>query len=315
MPLQHLKQESLGALEELPHDLLHSVSFYEQLDASFNCLTSIPTEFSVYVPHLSHLDLSHNTLLSLPESFGYLFHLKTLLLNHNKLKQLPESICLLVRLEKADLSHNILKHLPQGLGRMEALRSLNVSNNELEALPSSLGESKTLNLVLAIFNKCRSPPQLICNQGSEAILQFLRKQSPKEPEKKFLNRNEFPRVRGDVLITAPTNPHTARTQYVQTQTNTSATSRIRTPLRPPAAATDLPPEDLVDRVVGCLYGAAIGDAIGLCAEFMTPDECRFHYEKDMLGYKYMIKDRHRSKWQKGDWTDSFDQMVSFIMEY
>lgn len=211
-----------------------------------------------------------------------------------------------------DLSHNQLKHLPQNLGTMESLQSLNVSYNDLDALPLTLGKSKSLKLILAIFNKCKCPPQQICNQGSNAVLAYLRNQNPKEQlEQKLVTRsNEFPRVRGDVLVLAPTNPHTARAHYVQTQTNTNATSRIKTPLRPPANVYQLPPDELVDKIVGCLYGAAIGDAIGLCTDFMMPDECRFHYDKESLSCKHMIKDRHRSKWKKGDWTDSFDQTVS-----
>jgi len=306
-----LNQDSPDALVDYPLELLTNVSFYEKFDASFNCFTYIPSEFSIRLPHLSFIDLSHNRLIYLPDSFGYLFHLKTLLLNNNRLQELPETFCLLARLQKVDLSHNQLKCLPQTLGNMESLESLNISYNELESLPLTLGKSKSLKLILAIFNKCKCPPQQICNQGSESVLAYLRNQNPKEPEDKLIiRRNEFPRVRGDVLVLAPTNPHTARAQYVQTQTNTNATSRIKTPLRPPPNTHYLPPDELVDKIVGCLYGAAIGDAIGLCTEFMMPDECRFHYDKDMLSWEHMVKDRHRSKWQKGDWTDSFDQTVS-----
>ena len=293
-------------------ELLSSVSFYEKFDASFNCFTYIPSEFSMFLPHLSYIDMSHNRLASIPESFGLLVHLKTLLLNNNRLVELPETFCLLAKLEKADLSHNQLRFLPQSLEMMESLQSLNVSYNELDSLPVTLGKSKSLQLILAIFNKCILPPQQICNQGSDAILSYLRNQNPNEI-KQLLNvtrNNEFPRVRGDVLVLAPTNPHTARAQYVQTQTNTNATSRIKTPLRPPANVHQLPPDELVDKIVGCLYGAAIGDAIGLCTDFMMPDECRFYYDKDTLLCHNMIKDRHRSKWEKGDWTDSFDQSVS-----
>ena len=288
------------------------MSFYEKFDASFNCFTYIPWEFSIYLPHLAYIDMSHNRLVNLPESFGYLFHLKTLLLNNNRLLELPESFCLLARLEKADLSHNHLRHLPQSIGSMNSLQSLNVSHNELESLPLSIGKSKSIRLVLAIFNNCKCPPQQVCNQGSESILAYLRNQNPKEPVQKAISSNEFPRVRGDVLVLAPTNPHTARAHYVQTQTNTNTTSRIKTPLRAPANVHQLPPDELVDKIVGCLYGAAIGDAIGLCTDFMVPDECQFYYDKNMLSYKNTVKDRHRSKWQRGDWTDSFDQTVSLL---
>ena len=294
---------------------MNTISFYEKLDASFNCIGSIPVEFSFYLPHLSHLDLSHNRILSLPESFGYLCHLQTLLLNNNKLRELPDSFCLLIRLQKADLAHNMLVQLPSDIGKIESLEKLNVSNNKLEALPVSLGGSTTLTFVLAMFNNCKSPPQVVCNQGSGALLQFLRQQSPKEPPKRSLDctlKNKFPRVRGGVVTAASTNPDTARTQYKQTQTSANSASRIKMPLLPPAGATDLPPEDLVDRVVGCLYGAAIADAVGLCTEFMTPDECCFYYDKASLCYKDAVRDRHRSKWERGDWTDSFDQMVRVL---
>ena len=284
------------------------MSFYEKLDVSFNCIAAIPSEFSVYLPHLNYIDFSHNKITFLPESFGYLFHLKTLIISNNKLRELPSSFCWLMRLEKADLSHNYLHCLPDNFGNMECLQSLNVSNNELEALPLSLGKSRTLKLLLAIFNKCKSPPQQICNQGSDSILAFLRNQNPKDLEKKVPSQNEFPRVRGGVLDSSPSNPHTARAHYIQTQTN-SLSNSLRTPLRPPIDATKLPPDELVDRVIGCLYGAAMADAIGLCTEFMIPDECNFYYEQAELSYGKMIKDRHRTKWVRGDWTDSSDQMV------
>ncbi|XP_032238981.1 uncharacterized protein LOC5513573 isoform X2 [Nematostella vectensis] len=312
---QHMKSDDPGALHEFPQDLLsvYSVSFYEKLNFAFNCITAVPYEFSMYLPHLVHLDLSYNRIGFLPDSFGYLFHLETLFINNNKLRELPDTFCYLARLQKLDLSHNQLLHLPENIGLMESLLSINVSYNELEALPASISKSKTLKLILAIFNNCSSPPQQICNQGSETILAFFGKsQKNGKDGKTGTQGNEFARVRGDVLSTTHSNLHTARAQYVQTQTNVNAMNRIKTPLRPPPDGTKMPPDELVDKVVGCLYGAAIGDAIGLCTEFMLPDECRFYYEMGDLSYEQMVRDRHRCKWQKGDWTDSFDQMVLLL---
>ena len=31
-------------------------------------------------------------------------------------------------------------------------------------------------------------------------------------------------------------------------------------------------EEIYDRMIGCLYGQAIGDALGLCSEFMSKKE-------------------------------------------
>ena len=69
----------------------------------------------------------------------------------------------------------------------------------------------------------------------------------------------------------------------------------------------------MDRVAGLVYGAALGDAIGLATEFMTREECQFYYgmNGERLSLRSIIVDRHRSKWRKGDWTDDTDQLVSF----
>lgn len=312
---QHMKEDDPEALHEIPQDLvsMYTASFYEKINLSCNCISTIPYEFSTYLPHLVYLDLSYNRISSLPDSFGYLFHLRTLLLNNNRLQELPASFCLLLRIEKVDLSHNRLSHLPDEIGHMENLQSINVSYNELDSLPTSLGKSESLDLILALFNNCKTPPQQVCNQGSHAILSHFRKENPKKPERNNIPKNVFPRVRGDVLLSAHSNPDTARVQYVQAQTNINATSRTKTPLRPPVDGTQLPPDELVDKIVGCIYGAAIGDAIGLSTEFLLPDECSFHYKSDEIGFDHMIMDKHRSKWEKGDWTDSFDQSVSEII--
>ena len=59
-----------------------------------------------------------------------------------------------------------------------------------------------------------------------------------------------------------------------------------------------------------IYGAAIGDAIGVATENMKPDECEFYYNPEVMSYSDIIRDGHRVQWRKGDWTVSFDQLVS-----
>ena len=61
--------------------------------------------------------------------------------------------------------------------------------------------------------------------------------------------------------------------------------------------------------LGLLYGAAIGDAIGIATDGMKPDECRFHYDPDTMTYTDIVRDTHRTHWKQGDWTTNFDQMV------
>ncbi|XP_038061328.1 uncharacterized protein LOC119732034 [Patiria miniata] len=301
-----------GALTALPWELVDSISLYEHLDVSFNLLRWLPPELPMRLPHLAYLDLSHNRLSALPESFALLFHLRTLLLNHNALQALPESFVNLVKLERLDLSHNALERLPEGMGRMETLKKLNLSDNFLTKLPYSLGQSYSLDVILASNNRCVVPPQSICNEGSESVLRYLRKQCKNgvSTTKGTDQGNVFKRTRGDVLQSAVSNPHSARAQYLQQQTETTnTTSRIRTPLRPPLNATTLEADELRDKIVGLLYGAAIGDALGLSTAHMSPDECRFHYDEGALQYNDIIIDKYRLQWKKGDWTTPFDQMV------
>ncbi|XP_072175709.1 uncharacterized protein [Diadema setosum] len=304
-------QDVEGALTELPWALVDSISLFEQLDASFNHLTVIPPELPFRLPHLSYLNLAHNRLVALPESFALLFHLRILLLHHNLIEELPASFIHLVKLEKLDLSANRLKSLPETLGSMESLCKVNVSDNSLTQLPLSLGKSPTLEVLLALNNKCTVPPQSLCDEGSERTLSFLRQQSQNGYiPKKSHQGNVFKRCRGDVLQSRVANPHCAQAQYAQELTETTNTkSRIRTPLRPPPGATSLEADELMDKVVGLLYGAAIGDALGLCTAWLTSDECRFHYDQGTLHPNQRISDKHRLQWEKGDWTTAFDQMI------
>ena len=62
-------------------------------------------------------------------------------------------------------------------------------------------------------------------------------------------------------------------------------------------------------LLGLLYGAAVGDALGIATENMKPDECQFYYDADTINYCDIIRDEHRTKWKPGDWTTDFDQVV------
>ncbi len=72
-------------------------------------------------------------------------------------------------------------------------------------------------------------------------------------------------------------------------------------------------QNIKDKMLGCLYGQAVGDAIGLGIEFMTKDEVRSNYPDGLSRYDQIIQDGHRSRWEKGAWTDDTDMMLC-IME-
>lgn len=61
---------------------------------------------------------------------------------------------------------------------------------------------------------------------------------------------------------------------------------------------------------GLIYGAAIGDAIGVACRWMSADECAFHYGNDEeFMYDKIVRDEHRVLWRQGSWTSNFDQLV------
>ncbi|CAO3573638.1 unnamed protein product [Mortierella alpina] len=76
-------------------------------------------------------------------------------------------------------------------------------------------------------------------------------------------------------------------------------------------------EQIRDRILGCLYGNAVGDAYGLATEFMTKKAARERYGNGPIefgadqGYPVWL-DTHRSKWDRNDFTDDTDQMLLIL---
>ena len=67
--------------------------------------------------------------------------------------------------------------------------------------------------------------------------------------------------------------------------------------------------DIFDRFKGCLYGQAIGDALGLGTEGMTDEDMAWKYPHGLQHYSQIFQDRHRKRWKIGDWTDDTDMML------
>lgn len=67
--------------------------------------------------------------------------------------------------------------------------------------------------------------------------------------------------------------------------------------------------EIIDRFRGCLYGQAIGDALGLGTECMTDEDISWKYPNGLQHYNQIYQDRHRKRWEIGDWTDDTDMML------
>lgn len=64
-----------------------------------------------------------------------------------------------------------------------------------------------------------------------------------------------------------------------------------------------------DKILGLLFGQAIGDALGLGTEFMSKEEAEQYYPNGLSSYHQIVQDNHRKRWEQGEWTDDTDQML------
>lgn len=71
-------------------------------------------------------------------------------------------------------------------------------------------------------------------------------------------------------------------------------------------------DTIKNKMIGCLYGQAIGDALGLGSEFMSKDEVNKNYPDGLKNYSQIIQDAHRRRWVKGAWTDDTDMMLCIL---
>jgi ADP-ribosylglycohydrolase len=71
-------------------------------------------------------------------------------------------------------------------------------------------------------------------------------------------------------------------------------------------------KNLEDRFTGALFGQAVGDALGLGAEFMSKKDVAWYYPDGLTHYDQIIQDAHRKRWKQGSWTDDTDQMTMIL---
>jgi len=68
-------------------------------------------------------------------------------------------------------------------------------------------------------------------------------------------------------------------------------------------------ENQLDILKGVFYGQAIGDALGLGTEFLDKNQIAEYYPNGLSEYAQIVQDKHRSRWEIGDWTDDTDQFL------
>ncbi|XP_068245602.1 uncharacterized protein [Palaemon carinicauda] len=309
--LKHVSGEFIeGCVLAFPWEMYYNtVSMYENVNASFNFISEIPEELSLHVPHLRVLNISHNQITSFPQSFNLLLHLRELDCSYNRLKTLPETVVRLPQLHTLNIANNNITELPVSISKLRNLKKLNISHNNIRALPGALVECPKLQLLVAHGNDLIHPPQAICDSSSEAALTFLKERHKTTGEGRLKGKCcVFERVRGLQVLASVSNPESASVEYRQAQ-GTSRANKRKCPLMPPADATLLNTDQLKDMLIGLVYGAAVGDAVGLCTEGLTRSECMFFYDKADFSLDARIRDHLRSHYPPCDWSCNTDIML------
>lgn len=71
---------------------------------------------------------------------------------------------------------------------------------------------------------------------------------------------------------------------------------------------------MINRLLGCAYGQALGDAYGLSTEFETRDSIAYKYPNasELIPFPNYIQTNHSRRWTRGDWTDDTDQWILIL---
>lgn len=68
----------------------------------------------------------------------------------------------------------------------------------------------------------------------------------------------------------------------------------------------------VDRIKGLLYGAALGDALGVQTEFTSTEDARAIVGEKLIFLNSTERTRHARLWEEGDWTDDTDHQLLIL---
>ncbi|MCX5643089.1 MAG: leucine-rich repeat domain-containing protein [Phycisphaerae bacterium] len=159
-------------LTAIPRELT-SLNNLQWLNLSENHLTSIPPELAE-MTNLRRLYLSRNQLASVPRELARLAKLEVLYLAVNELTVVAPELTQLRNLEDLDLYHNRLRSIPAELARLTNLRRLNLFHNQLASIPPELGSLERLEQLHLGANPLVTPPREIIDQGTAAVLTYLR---------------------------------------------------------------------------------------------------------------------------------------------
>nr|CAG8554654.1 3572_t:CDS:2 [Entrophospora candida] len=210
IPQQQISSKSLDLakknLNELPESDLEDLGFEPStVILSFNSFTSIPigffklfkmnlkhlhldnnkfTTFPIFedktleLPNLETLDLSANQLTSLPDDSQHTAfpNLKIFNVNKNRITELPKKLPFPQLTTFLATSNQLGSISPSTFENMEVV---DISNNNIGFLPPELGNLITIKTLIVEGNSFRVPRYTIVQQGTSAVMEYLRGRIPK----------------------------------------------------------------------------------------------------------------------------------------
>src|SRR2546430_17291089 len=76
------------------------------------------------------------------------------------------------------------------------------------------------------------------------------------------------------------------------------------------AAASMPSSELASRFVGTILGFAVGDALGMPAQFLTPSQVRRYYGKPISGFTRAHPGQASDFLAEGSYTDDTQMMLA-----
>jgi ADP-ribosylglycohydrolase len=67
-----------------------------------------------------------------------------------------------------------------------------------------------------------------------------------------------------------------------------------------------------DWVRGCIFGQALGDAVGLATEYLSEPAVQAAYGEGPIPFPNNRWNFHNTRWMLGDWTDDTDQLICIL---
>jgi hypothetical protein len=171
---------SFNTLQSIPIGFKMFQNTITTLHLDHNKFTSFPSfdDSSIIFPNISTLDLSANQLTSLPgESDHTAFpNLQTLNVNNNRIAELPTKLPFSKLTTFLATSNSLTSITPSTFEKMEVV---DISNNNIGHLPPILGNITTIRTLLVEGNSFRVPRYTIVQQGTAAVMEYLRGRIPR----------------------------------------------------------------------------------------------------------------------------------------